>query len=77
MPYFKDIKDSIMNRAKQALHGRKVMSTTRKKMKRANENYESEGEGGEYRNMKAKPKSDIGAMQKRNKSMKQQLDQLN
>ena len=76
MPFFKDIKDNIMARAQQALQARKAMSTTRKKMKRGAAKMRGKGPAGESRNVRLDKKSPIGKLQARNRSVKNQLDQL-
>lgn len=59
---------SFLDRVKGYLTGRKPMETNRKKAKR--------GAAGEIRDYKLKGDRGVGALQKRNKSTQDQLDQL-
>lgn len=67
--------DKLVNRARSYLKGRKPMSGTRKKMKRAAKKYKAGGEAGEKRGYKVDRKSPIGKLQARNKRMKEMMDE--
>ncbi len=61
---------------KRMLSGRKPMSATRKKLKRAKKMYQQKGPAGEQRGYRVSEKSPVGKIQARNRRTKQMLDEL-